>query len=212
MTKARERVLGRPDSAALEGHRINEGRIDEPRPATAIAWVNFATVVFFLPRIAASRITKPLLALQPVRVVKLKCGCRPKRPSSAANRNPPKPYGRSAPWNGSPSRKNRAEPHAAVPAPLSLADNRAAGRDNGTHRGRGPRVRIHLPPPAPHLPFAREIDSFAFSPSLSHGGLRVRIPLPPAESHVAQCWMTTGGKRCRRWVWSGGPPETKPQL
>jgi hypothetical protein len=41
MTKARQRVLGRPASAALEGHRINEGRIDEPRPASAIAWVNF---------------------------------------------------------------------------------------------------------------------------------------------------------------------------
>jgi hypothetical protein len=30
--------------------------------------------------------------------------------SSAVNRNPPKLYGRSAPWNGSPSRKNRTEP------------------------------------------------------------------------------------------------------
>jgi hypothetical protein len=35
------------------------------------------------------------------------------------------------------------------------------------------------------------------------GGPRVRIPFPPAESHVAQCWMATGGKRCCRWVWSG---------
>jgi hypothetical protein len=32
-----------------------------------------------------------------------------KPPSSAANRNPPKPYERSAPWNGFPSRKNRAQ-------------------------------------------------------------------------------------------------------
>src|SRR5215467_7593674 len=33
-----------------------------------------------------------------------------KPPSSAGNRNLGKPNGRKAPWNGSPSRKSRAEP------------------------------------------------------------------------------------------------------
>src|SRR6516164_5292878 len=33
-----------------------------------------------------------------------------KRPSSVANRNPPKPYGSPARWSISPSRRNRAEP------------------------------------------------------------------------------------------------------
>ena len=35
---------------------------------------------------------------------------RRKPPSSAGNRNPPKPYGSPARWNGPPSRRNRAEP------------------------------------------------------------------------------------------------------
>jgi hypothetical protein len=48
-----------------------------------------------------------------------------KRPSSAANRNPPKPYGRSARWNGSPRRTNRAEPRCPAHATLSLSHNPA---------------------------------------------------------------------------------------
>jgi hypothetical protein len=36
-----------------------------------------------------------------------------KQTSSAANRNPPKPYMRRVPWNGSPSRRTRAEPPSA---------------------------------------------------------------------------------------------------
>ena len=36
-----------------------------------------------------------------------------KPPSSAKKRNPPKPYMRRVPWNGSPSRRNRAEPPSA---------------------------------------------------------------------------------------------------
>jgi hypothetical protein len=39
---------------------------------------------------------------------------RQQRPSSAANRNPPKPCTPPARWNGSPSRRNRAEPRCLL--------------------------------------------------------------------------------------------------
>src|SRR6516164_1959259 len=63
-----------------------------------------------------------------------------KRPSSAANRNPPKPYGSPARWNGPPSRRNRAEP-----LPLPRRQERQAAPTELTG-DRGPMVRIHLPP------------------------------------------------------------------
>src|SRR5277367_5408296 len=55
-----------------------------------------------------------------------------KQTSSAANRNPPKPNMRRVPWNGSPSRRNRAEP------PSAPSRGKAPSR---IHRDRGPTVR-----------------------------------------------------------------------
>jgi hypothetical protein len=37
------------------------------------------------------------------------------RPSSAASRSPPKPYRRSAPWSGPPSRRKRGQPRRLTP-------------------------------------------------------------------------------------------------
>jgi hypothetical protein len=67
-----------------------------------------------------------------------------KPPSSAINRNPPKPHRRSAPWNGKLSRRNRAEP-----LPLLRRQERRAAPTSSQVTG-GPMVRIHLPPAVSH--------------------------------------------------------------
>jgi predicted phage terminase large subunit-like protein len=66
-----------------------------------------------------------------------------RRPSSAANHNLPKLYGRSARWNGSPSRKNPAEPRACFAA-RPFAPNEQRANKRARHDG-GPRVRIPVP-------------------------------------------------------------------
>ena len=39
-----------------------------------------------------------------------------KKSRSSANRNPSRPYGRSAPWNGKPSRRKRGQPRRLTPS------------------------------------------------------------------------------------------------
>jgi hypothetical protein len=51
-----------------------------------------------------------------------------RRSKSSANRNPPKRYGRSAPWNGSPSRKTR---WAKLRACLRAGNDLTAAWDRG---------------------------------------------------------------------------------
>ena len=70
---------------------------------------------------------------------------RQQRPSSAANRNPPKPCTPPARWNGSSSRRNRAEPQCLSRRPYR-SQQRAAGHETDLAVAGGPRVRIHLPP------------------------------------------------------------------
>src|SRR5216684_3211833 len=69
-----------------------------------------------------------------------------KPPGSAVNRNPSKPYGRSAPWNGSPSRKNRAEPRRPLRRRYPSQTTVRQGAITELTVAGGPRVRIHLPP------------------------------------------------------------------
>src|SRR5438105_12656968 len=49
-------------------------------------------------------------SLSQVRATTSTCANVRRSSSSGTNRNRPKPYGRSVPWNGSPSRRKRAEP------------------------------------------------------------------------------------------------------
>src|SRR6516162_671811 len=62
-----------------------------------------------------------------------------KPPRSAASHNLLKPCPSPAQWNGSPSRRNRAEP-------LPPSEAGATGRRQSSQVTGGPMVRIHLPP------------------------------------------------------------------
>jgi hypothetical protein len=53
--------------------------------------------------------------------------CKQKRPSSAANRNSSKPCMPAARWNGSPSRRNRAEPKCRLRRRLPSRQRAAGG-------------------------------------------------------------------------------------
>jgi len=72
---------------------------------------------------------------------------RRKPPRSPASHNLLKPCPSPARWNGSPSRRNCGEPQCRVRRRLTFAAT-SGGPDNKARRGRGPRVRIHLPPAA----------------------------------------------------------------
>ena len=52
--------------------------------------------------------------------------------SSGTNRNRPKPYGRSAPWNGSPSRRKRAEPRRPLRRPYPSQPTVRQGRQRSS--------------------------------------------------------------------------------
>jgi hypothetical protein len=64
--------------------------------------------------------------------------CRPKRPSSNANRNPSKPYSPAASWNGSPSRRNQANQGAPLRcrSPSRVASD-STRQQSSPPRGRG---------------------------------------------------------------------------
>jgi predicted phage terminase large subunit-like protein len=69
----------------------------------------------------------------------LSCAAKQKPPSSVANRNPPKPCTPPARWNGSPSRRNRAEPQSLSRRPFTVRSNERQGPGNRARPGRGPR-------------------------------------------------------------------------
>ena len=52
--------------------------------------------------------------------------------SSGTNRNRPKPYGRSVPWNGSPSRRKRAEPRRPLRRPYPSQPTVRQGRQRSS--------------------------------------------------------------------------------
>ena len=64
------------------------------------------------------------------------CASARRSSSSGTNRNRPKPYGRSVPWNGSPSRRKRLNRGVRRGAPIPRSQPCDKG-DNGAHRGRG---------------------------------------------------------------------------
>ena len=57
--------------------------------------------------------------------------------TSATNRNPPNPHGPPAPWSGSPSRTNRAQPQLLRPSVCTSPRGPRAWRDSSAHPNRG---------------------------------------------------------------------------
>src|ERR1700738_811073 len=114
-----------------------------------------------------------------------------KRPSSATNRNPPKPCTPAARWNGLPSRRNRAEPQcfaAACPSQQRAVE----GPTTKLALARGPKVRIHLPP----------AESLSLSPSCFRGSRTA------AFRAAVRGWL---GNRVGRDAQERPPPIRRPR-
>jgi hypothetical protein len=122
ITKARQRVLGGPIQPLLKATGSTRAALMEPRPASAIAWVNFA-VGFFFARIAASSREGPRVRIHP------------SPPASRLRTGLP-------PIHGNPT-DGRGFPQLCCPQACP------GTRHVGDHRG--PRVRIRLPPAASPL-------------------------------------------------------------
>src|SRR6516164_3216861 len=85
-------------------------------------------------------------SLSPARASSSTIAGSQRRPNSAANRNPPKPYGSPALWNGSPNRTNPNEP-SPLRRLLSLIETNELRPATKLIFAGGPRLRIPFAPP-----------------------------------------------------------------
>ena len=102
-----------------------------------------------------------------------------KKSRSSANRNPSRPYGRSAPWNGKPSRRKCGQVRRPIWSPYP---SQATQRQGATTELEGPGTDSSNPSPSSGesaTNYAIEVQAGA-SPWTA--GPEVRIHLPPAVS------------------------------